>query len=167
MVAIALGAAWATWQPLRSVHASNDALAYLYTDGRADAARQTAQIAHDRNPLSVDPYFDLSAIEIAGGRPQAAGRALERAVALQPSNPQTWSRLADYELTRLHDPRRALQAARVAIFLDPRSLDNLSNFLVARRQVTVLEQQAQQARQAQHAQQARQARQKARKKKHR
>ena len=128
----ALAASWAIFQPLRAVHAGDDALLYL-SQGRIAAARETAQIARDRNPLSVDPLFDQAVIEDAAGRRQAALGALTRAVDLQPANPSTWERLADYELTRVGRARDALQATRVALFLDPRSTQAQSDFLVALR----------------------------------
>ena len=81
LAALALATAWAIWQPLRSDRAADDAAAALE---RGDPARALAEIrtAHDRNPLSVEPLFDLAVIEQStGGRrrrardPRASGQA--------------------------------------------------------------------------------------------
>jgi O-antigen ligase len=130
---LALVCAWTVWQPLRSDTIGQDALATLDT-GNADAARAKAQQARDRNPLSVDPLFELSTIEAAAGRKFAARSALEQAVRLQPANPQTWQRLAEFELDVLKRPNVALTAIRPALYLDPRSSDAVAVFLAAQRQ---------------------------------
>jgi cytochrome c-type biogenesis protein CcmH/NrfG len=132
---LALACAWTVWQPLRSDTIGQDAVATLET-GNADAARAQAQAARDRNPLSVDPLFELSAIESAAGRKFAARAALEQAVRLQPSNPDTWLRLATFELDVLHRPRVAMTAIRPALYLDPRSSDAVAVFLAAQRQTS-------------------------------
>jgi tetratricopeptide (TPR) repeat protein len=132
---LAIVCAWTVWQPLRSDTIGQDAIASLDT-GDADVARAQAQAARDRNPLSVDPLFELSAIESAAGRKFAARRALEQAVRLQPANPDTWLRLAQFELDVLHRPRVALTAIRPALYLDPRSSDAVAVFLAAQRQTS-------------------------------
>jgi tetratricopeptide (TPR) repeat protein len=134
-VLLALLCAWTVWQPLRSDAIGQDAIATL-DGGDADAARAQAQAARDRNPLSVDPLFDLAAIESAAGRKFAARAALEQAVRLQPANPDTWLRLAQFELDVLHRPRVALTAIRPAVYLDPRSSDAVAVFLAAQRQTS-------------------------------
>jgi tetratricopeptide (TPR) repeat protein len=131
---IALACTWTVWQPLRSDAIGQDAIATLDT-GDADAARAQAQAARDRNPLSVDPLFALSAIESAAGRKFAARAALEQAVRLQPANPDTWLRLAQFELDVLDRPRVAMTAIRPALYLDPRSSDAVAVFLAAQRQI--------------------------------
>jgi tetratricopeptide (TPR) repeat protein len=132
---IALACAWTVWQPLRSDTIGQDAIATLGT-GDADAARAQAQAARDRNPLSVDPLFELSAIESRAGRKFAARAALEQAVRLQPANPDTWLRLAQFELDVLHRPRVAMTAIRPALYLDPRSSDAVAVFLAAQRKTS-------------------------------
>jgi hypothetical protein len=132
---LALVCAWMVWQPLRADTISQDAIATL-DRGDADAARAQAQTARDRNPLSVDPLFDLSAIETAAGRKFAARAALEKAVHLQPANPDTWLRLAQFELDVLKRPRVAMTAIRPALYLDPRSSDAVAVFLAAQRQTS-------------------------------
>ncbi len=132
---VALVCAWTVWQPLRSDTIGQDAIATLDT-GNADAARKQAQQARDRNPLSVDPLFELSTIEIAAGRKFAARGALEEAVQLQPDNPETWLTLARFELDVMQRPKVAMTAIRPAIYLDPRSSDAVAVFLAAQRQTS-------------------------------
>jgi cytochrome c-type biogenesis protein CcmH/NrfG len=83
----------------------------------------------------VDPLFDLSAIEQARGNAKSAVSALERAVDLEPANPETWRRLGRMRLTVLKDPKGALSAFRAALYLDPRSLKAVSDVVVASRLV--------------------------------
>jgi tetratricopeptide (TPR) repeat protein len=132
IVVVAFAVAWSALQPVRSVHAQ--AAEYDRIDqGQLDAAASIAQIAHERNPLAVEPLFDLSAIEQARRRPQPAVRALEQAVDLEPANPETWRRLGRMRLTVLKDPKGALSAFRAALYLDPRSLKAISDVVVASR----------------------------------
>jgi O-Antigen ligase/Tetratricopeptide repeat len=117
LVIVSLVAAWAIWQPLRSVNAGQASLDAL-DDGQFSDARRLARTAHDRNPLSVEPYWELAAVLEATQRPREARLQLRNAVRLQPSNPATWTRLASFEL-RQNRPLAAVQAARAALFLDP------------------------------------------------
>jgi hypothetical protein len=130
---LALVASWTVWQPLRSDRVGQQSLATLDA-GDADSARAQARAARDRNPLSVDPLFELATIESSVGRKSAARHALDEAVRLQPANPEPWLRLADYELNKLKRPRAALAAIRPAIYLDPRSSETVAVFLAAQRQ---------------------------------
>ena len=68
VIATALAAAWTAYQPVRAVHAGDAAFDRL-DRGQPDAAANIARIATDRNPLSADPLFELSAIEQARGAP--------------------------------------------------------------------------------------------------
>ena len=120
LAGVALVAAWAIWQPLRSDNASDAALAALEA-GQPNDARVEAQEAHKRNPLSLRPLFDLSTIEDAAQRRDLAQKALEEAVRLQPSNPAAWTQLASYQLNVLQQATPAFQSARAALFLDPKS----------------------------------------------
>jgi cytochrome c-type biogenesis protein CcmH/NrfG len=133
VLVLALVCAWTVWQPLRSDQIGQDAVATL-DSGNTNAARVQAQQARDRNPLSVDPLFDLATIEAAAGRKFAARSALEQAVRLQPANPEPWQRLAEFELDILKRPGAALTAIRPALYLDPRSSDAVAVFLAAQRQ---------------------------------
>ena len=134
-VLLALVTAWAVYQPQRADTIAQDALDTLAT-GDADAARAQAHHARDVNPLSLDPLYALWTIEASAGRNSAARRALEDAVRLQPSNPEPWLRLAEFELNTLRRPKVALTAIRPALYLDPRSSDAVAVFLAAQRQTT-------------------------------
>ena len=129
---IALVAAWTAWQPLRSDAAVQDSSASLQR-GDIAAARAQARAARRRNPLSLDPLFQLNVVEYAANRNFAARRALEDAVRLQPANPQAWLQLAEFELNQLKRPAVALTAIRPALYLDPRSADAVAVFLTAKR----------------------------------
>jgi tetratricopeptide (TPR) repeat protein len=133
-VLVALVAAWTAWQPLRSDTLGQDALISLEA-GDVDKAREQAQSARDANPLAVDPLFKLAQIEEQAGNRQIQARAaLQRAVRLQPANPEPWIKLAGFEL-RSGDPKAAEAASRRAVYLDPRSARPLGVFLDARRQI--------------------------------
>ena len=114
----ALLAAWAQWQPLRSVNASEQALALVALN--PNAARSQAQTAVARDPLSAQALFTLSTVQQASGQIALARATLQRAVRLQPSNPQTWLYLGEYDLSR--DPRSAVNELGAAIYLDPESI---------------------------------------------
>lgn len=130
VVALALFAAWTVWQPLRSSQASDEALVAM--DARDfDRARELVETARDRNPLSAEPLFDRATIEQAAGDKQAAERALEEAVRLQPANWIGWMRLTDHRLFEQKDLRGALDAARFLIYLNPQSWDVKQRYLDA------------------------------------
>jgi len=134
VVALALVAAWAVWQPLRSEQAGQDALAALERGDLAGARAQVAA-ARARNPLSAEPLFERAVVETRAGDLDAARAALAEAVRLQPDNPATWLQLAEFELFTLQRPDAALTAVRPALYLDPRSDPAIELFLQARRQV--------------------------------
>ncbi|HTA36304.1 MAG TPA: O-antigen ligase family protein [Solirubrobacteraceae bacterium] len=114
----ALIAAWAQWQPLRSSNASQQALTELAHDPRG--ALSTAQTAVSRDPLSAQALFTLSAVQQATGQSALARATLQRAVRLQPSNPQTWLMLGQYDLSR--NPAAAVNELGAAIYLNPESV---------------------------------------------
>jgi tetratricopeptide (TPR) repeat protein len=132
IVVVAVIAALAVVQPWRAQQKGEDALA-LASDGNFAAARAAAQRAKDIDPLSVEPYFDLAAVEDAAGRDQSALAALKRAVQVEPANAEAWRRLGDYYLSPLSQPSMALPVLRGAIFLDPRSPEIRVAFLAALR----------------------------------
>jgi O-antigen ligase len=117
-VIAALLAAWSQWQPQRSVDASQEALAQLATNPRAALAK--AQTAVSRDPLSAQALITLSTIQQDAGEPALAKATLQRAVRLQPSNPQTWLALGRYDLAS--DPASALKELQAAIYLNPESI---------------------------------------------
>ena len=135
VLALALAAAWAIWQPMRADTLTQNALDAL-DRGNADSARTQVQRAHEIDPLALDPLFTLATIETAADRNTAARRALADAVRLQPDNAVTWLRLAEFELSTLRRPAAAMRAIRPALYLDPRSSDAVAVFLAAQRQST-------------------------------
>jgi hypothetical protein len=114
----ALLAAWAEWQPQRSADASEQALTLLASNPHA--ALSSAQTGVSRDPLSAQALFTLSAVQQATRQPSLARATLQRAVRLQPSNPQTWLTLGQYDLAK--DPAAAVHELGAAIYLDPESV---------------------------------------------
>jgi tetratricopeptide (TPR) repeat protein len=129
---VAAVAAWQTWQPLRSVHAGEDALSAAEAN-RLPEARDRVARALELNPLSVEPLNERAAVESAAGNVPAARRALELAVRRQPADPETWLRLAEFELTTGNRPEAARRAVGAALHLDPRSPTGQGLFLEALR----------------------------------
>jgi tetratricopeptide (TPR) repeat protein len=123
--------AWVAWQPEASDRASNEALE-LTERGELGPALAKARDAHDANPLSARPLLVEASIHTAAGREPAALRALERAVLRYPGDPQTWLRLAAFELGTLDRPEAALESLQGALYLDPRSNPGHRLFLDAR-----------------------------------
>jgi hypothetical protein len=119
-VVFALLTAWSQWQPLRSDDAWNSA--YVANSAhRYVLARSDAETAAQENPLDYQPLVELAAAQ-AGLHEFAKARAtIERAVQLQPSNPQTWYDLAYFDFNALDAPADALRDLAPAIFLDPES----------------------------------------------
>jgi len=131
---IAAVAAWVAFQPVRSVHAGDAALERL-EQGAYEPAAATAQIAVDRNPLSVDPLFELAAIQQARGQTPEAKAALIRATEVQPANAEVWRRLGEFRLDALAEPRAALKNFQAAYYLDPQNPRSWSDLVVATRAV--------------------------------
>ena len=123
--------AWAIWQPEASDRSSDRALA-LSDGGDAGGARVEAHDAASANPLTPKPLLVQGAVETKAGRVPAAERALERAVLSFPGEPQTWLRLASFQLGTRDDPAAALQTVRGVLYLDPRSKPGRQLFLEAR-----------------------------------
>jgi hypothetical protein len=117
-VIAALLAAWAQWQPQRSADSAQQALALLTSNPRG--ATQAAQAAISRDPLSEQALFTLSAVQRATGQAALARATLQRAVRLQPSNPQTWLALGEYDVPT--DPAAAVNELAAAIYLNPESI---------------------------------------------
>jgi hypothetical protein len=129
---LALATAWTAYQPVRARHAGDAALDRLAA-GNPEAAAEIAGIAARRNPLSVDPLFELAVIEQARGRLPEAAAALEKAVAMQPQNAETWRRLGRLRLSALGQPGPALKAFQAAYYLDPASPISTSDVVEASR----------------------------------
>jgi hypothetical protein len=118
VVAGALLAAWTEWQPQRSVEASEQAVALIKQS--PDEALGAAQAGVERDPLSAVALFRLSAVQHAIGEHALARATLQKAVRLQPSNPETWLTLGEYDLTS--DPQAAVAELRAAVYLNPESV---------------------------------------------
>lgn len=114
----ALLAAWTEWQPQRSIDASEQALVLLKRN--PVAARAAARAGVDRDPLSAQALFTLSAVEHATGESTLARATLQKAVRLQPSNPQTWLTLGEYDMAG--NPQAAVGELRAAVYLNPDSI---------------------------------------------
>jgi cytochrome c-type biogenesis protein CcmH/NrfG len=118
VLAGALLAAWTEWQPQRSVEASEQAVVLLKRD--PVGALAAAQAGVDRDPLSASALFTLSAVQHATGESALARATLEKAVQMQPSNPQTWLTLGEYDMST--NPQAAMSELRAAVYLDPKSV---------------------------------------------
>ncbi|MGZ6631637.1 MAG: O-antigen ligase family protein [Solirubrobacteraceae bacterium] len=116
IVAIAIAAAWVVWQPLRSSDADASAVNELLA-GRTDAALADARTAVSADPVSAAALWELSEIHVATGDRTAARTDLVRATDRQPSNPEVWQRLGEFDL-RYNRPRLALAALERAVALD-------------------------------------------------
>jgi cytochrome c-type biogenesis protein CcmH/NrfG len=136
VLVIALVGAWSALQPVRSANAM-DAAAAATDAGALPRAASIAQIAHDRNPLAVEPYFQLASIERAQGRLPQAQRSLEAAIELEPANPETWRRLGDFRAAAQSDLQGALRAYQAAYFLDPKSPTSLSDVVTTTRRIAM------------------------------
>ena len=105
------------WQPLRSSDADASAVNELLA-GRTDAALADAQTAVSADPVSAAALWELSEIHVATGDRAAARADLVRATDRQPSNPETWQRLGEFDL-RYHQPRLALAELDKAVAAGP------------------------------------------------
>jgi len=130
-VATAVLLAWAIWQPEAADRATNDALA-LADDHKYDAAVAKTKDAADINPLTPDPLLVRASIDTEANRLGDAQHSLQQAVISFPSDPQTWYRLAAFQLGTLDDPENAIRTIRGALYLDPHSKPASDLFLNAR-----------------------------------
>ena len=131
---VALVAAWAVWQPLRASNENQDALDLLGQKQYAAATRK-ADRAHAIDPASITPLWTKASIAVAAGRLPEAETLFQRAVFDQPSNPEPWTRLAEFELYRRNEAAKALATVRGALYLDPRSAEAQTVFFDALRKI--------------------------------
>jgi tetratricopeptide (TPR) repeat protein len=120
-VAIVVGAllaAWTEWQPQRSVEASEQAVALIKQNPQA--ALGAAQAGVERDSLSAVALFRLASVEHAIGESALARATLQKAVQMQPSNPETWLTLGEYDLKS--NPQAAIRELRAAVYLNPESI---------------------------------------------
>jgi O-antigen ligase len=115
VIVAALLAAWSQWQPQRSEDARQEALALLASN--RTAAEAAANRAVSRDPLSAEALFTLADVQKEGRRQGVARATLQKAVRLQPSNPQTWLELARFDLAS--NPKAAVSEFQAAIYLNP------------------------------------------------
>jgi tetratricopeptide (TPR) repeat protein len=134
VVAVAFCAAWAVYQPQRADSANNQALDLL-AKKQLPAAEKKADRAHSLNPASLTPVWTKAAVKVAEGNLKAAEVQFQTAVFDQPSNPEAWTRLAEFELYRNNQPQKALEIVQGAIYLDPRSAAAQTVFFDALRKV--------------------------------
>jgi hypothetical protein len=127
----ALLTAWAVWQPAASDRQVNDAVE-LADAGNVDAALVKTSDAAEMNPLSSEPLLVEAAIATRAGREAEAQAALEDAVLKFPGEPETWTRLAAFQLGTLGEPAKAVQTLGGALYLDPHSVTARQLFLEAR-----------------------------------
>jgi len=132
VVALSAVAIWAVVGPARSASAL-DAAEARADAGALTAALELAEEARERNPLAVEPLWQIAYLQDVRGRRQAAEEALRRAVSLQPARAETWRRLGRYRLEVLGRPREALRPLQAAYYLDPRSPGSQSDLLQVRR----------------------------------
>ena len=112
--------AWLVWQPERAERANGRVLDRLAA-GDLDAAANAARRARDIAPYSAQPLYLAARVQTARGREREAYRTLEQAVMGHPRDPESWIRLARFELEDLDLPDRALETLRGARRADPRS----------------------------------------------
>jgi O-Antigen ligase len=127
----AIVTAWAIWQPEASDRQIRDALR-LSDAGQLDQAIAKTEDAADSNPLSSDPLLTRAAIETQAGREGDARHTLEEAVLKFPGEPESWYRLAAFQLGTLDQPSKAGTTVRAAIYLDPKNAQYQSLFLLSR-----------------------------------
>jgi hypothetical protein len=115
LVALAVAAGWAIWQPLRS---AGDVDAGLSAIAARDsgAALADANAAASEDPVSLTPLRELATIYTDMGDPARARAEYLKATTVQPQNPEPWLWLGQFELQT--DPAAALRALRIAARLD-------------------------------------------------
>ena len=83
----------------------------------------------------VDQRMAEASIAIAQKKLPEAEVLYQTAVFDQPSNPEAWTRLAEFELYRNNQPKQALDVIGGALYLDPRSAPAQTVFFDARRKL--------------------------------
>ncbi len=111
-------AAWTQWQPLRAEDASQRALLLLADNPSGALSEAQRGVADD--PLSARALINLAKIQQETGRGGSARPTYQRAVRLQPANPETWLALGEFDLQ--FEPAEALDELGAAIYLNPESI---------------------------------------------
>ena len=112
--------AWTIWQPEASDRTSDGALS-LADRGELDAGLARARDAASADPLASRPLLVQADIESRLGQRGAALATLQRAVERYPGEPNTWLRLASFQLHALRRPAAAIGTLQAVLYLDPRS----------------------------------------------
>ena len=134
-IATALVAAWAAYQPVRSVHAGDEALARL-DRGAYEPAVATAQTARRPQPALRRPAVRARRDPAgAAARRRRRRPRSSRATEVQPANAETWRRLGQFRLDALAEPRAALKDFQAAYYLDPQNPRSWSDLIDATRAV--------------------------------
>lgn len=110
--------AWSVWQPERADRAAERAYDLLEERDFRGAFEQASR-AREFDPYSPQPLFVTATVAAEAGRLQAAYMVLKRAVAEHPRDPNSWLRLAGFELDGLDMPGRALETLGTVIAVDP------------------------------------------------
>jgi hypothetical protein len=116
IVAAAIAAAWFVWQPLNSENDFNGAITAM-ASGNSTAALADAHSAAAADPVSAEPLWELSEIYAARHDLTAARQELVKAANVQPSNPETWEQLGQFDLAQ-QQPIVAVLEFQTAEFLD-------------------------------------------------
>ena len=135
VLAVASVAAWASYQPYRGDSANNRAL-NLLSQGKLAQAQQKAEQSASIDPVSVRPLWTEAGVAVAQHNLRKAEILFQRAIFDQPSNPEAWVRLAQFELYRNNRPSEALAIINGALYLDPHSAPAQTVFFDARRKLT-------------------------------
>jgi O-antigen ligase/polysaccharide polymerase Wzy-like membrane protein len=131
LAVLTVAAVWTTWQPQRSVNATDDALEAVEAN-RLPQARADVDRARAADPLSTTPFYVGATVDQAAGNIGAARRLYQQAVHMQPASSEPWLRLAQFELDQSNPPA-ALRAIGPALYLDPRSPSVQQAYLEASR----------------------------------
>jgi len=116
VVAATIAAAWFVWQPLHSQNAFDAAISAM-SNGNSATALADAQSAAAADPVSVEPLWELAEIYSARHDPTAARQELVKAVNAQPSNPEAYEQLGQFDLAQ-NQPIVALLEFQTAQLLD-------------------------------------------------
>lgn len=115
---IGLATAYSVYQPARAAREIDDGYSRLAA-GEATAALQAGRDAHDLDHTSDRAFYLIAAAHHNLNQKQQAKAMLLRATVVQPANPETWVRLADYRLNKLSDARGAIEALGPLLYLSP------------------------------------------------
>ncbi len=107
VAAVVLLCCWAMLGPLRAADADSAALTALANHNTAGALSD-ARTAANADPLAYEPLWTMADVYADIGDRADVLAEYRKAVSLQPSNPDTWLALGEYELTDTPGARQAL-----------------------------------------------------------